>query len=548
MIRIPLTQNVQSAGQIAPTRSANEGNQSASAFDQLASTVSNVGQNIFDTSVKLQRIENERRVNELKAGLRKAQAEFQLSTINDHSPETWASRHKQMLDGYLSGAGADALPPEAKEQFQDWSTNFRSDQELQVKRDATIQTIKRSEQALQNNLNAYVENKNFAAAREEIQGSSLMSPEEKTASLFRIDKQEKAVMEKERIEGLQAEIMADPFQVEKEIKEGKYDDLGELTKQRAMKELRTAKNQITGDAIDQAREGMASGSITKPEQIDELFPSLSATAREGMKNEVLKRANAMDEAMRKSPQYQQQLVGEVSNLADGLDAADPETFDQQYAQASFMADQLEDSPSKRFLEAQLTEAKASIKKDPSDPTAKLHAQLKQELEILYPDLKAEPVAQEMSIQKAVSDKILEDPAKLSLLFGEDPPKFEGRDSKAAESFRMKFGELSPDAQEAGLARLSPIDRVVFEGIRDRKGFSHIVSHTSKEAEQEAYARRRKAYEAKGRILMELNDWLATPEGAKATLTEKTDKLFDLSKGEVRRNISLFVEQHTTPRP
>ena len=416
MIRVPLTQSVRPAGQLAPSRALNEGTREMSAFDGLAQAVGDIGQGIFNTQVKLKRIENERRVNELKAGMRKTQADFQNSLLNDHNPETWNARHKQAMDGYLSSAGIDSLPPEAREAWDDWAGDFQGNQSLQITRDAAVKGIRRSEEQLQNNLSGYVENKNFAAAREEVEGSSLLSPEEKVATLQKLEKQEKKTMERERIDGLNAGIMANPFEMEERINAGEFDDIGDLPKQQAIARLRTAKNQVTGDAIDAVKDGMADGSITKPEQIDEMFPGVPARYRESLKLDLAQRAARMEEAERATPEYQAQTVGSIAGLLEGLEGAEPDDFADRYSKASFLIDGLPDSPTKRRLDEELAEMKSGRKEAATDAASVMRAQLKEALPRILPDLKAEPYAQEMSIQKAVSDGILKDKRKLGKMF------------------------------------------------------------------------------------------------------------------------------------
>ena len=103
--------------------------------------------------------------------------------------------------------------------------------------------------------------------------------------------------------------------------------------------------------------------------------------------------------------------------------------------------------------------------------------------------------------------------------------------------REEFGKRTPDQQAKALAMLSPIDRAVFEGLRDRKGFSSKVSVVSPEAQDEAISRRLAAQERLGKIQMELDTWLSSTEGIKSTSSEKSEKLFEISRGEIRKEKS-----------
>lgn len=551
MIRVPLLQSVQPAGQLAPTRSMSDGTAGMSATKELAQLAGQVGQNIFAEDVRLQRIENERKVNDLKLGMRQAQAQFEIDKFTNHDPETWQEKHREAINGFMGSADINSLPPEAREAWDDWSGKYQSDQSLQVGRDSALATIRRSEARLQNNLSAYVEGNNFGAAREEVMGSSLMSPEEKTATLAKLDRQEQTMMQKQRVSQLEADIAANPFEVEKNIEAGQYHDLDPELKQRAIAKLRSAKNQITGDAVDLARDGMADGTIIKTEQIDEMFPGIPARVRESLKNEMGLREKRLSEAQRALPEFQQKTVGEVETLIDGLESADEQQFQDRYATAAFMIDELPDSPTKRRLDETISAAKSGRKANIESGAQQMREELKTALPRILPDLQIEPEKEEISIQKAVSDGLFRDPVKLRKMFGENQEAIDAvlmtqtgqkpSASAMADAIRAEFGKLPPEEQEDRLEELSPIDRQVFEGIRDGKGFSSVVSYTSPEAEDAATSRKLAAQQRQGRISMQLDAWLASPEGMKSTAEQKSAKIYEISSGEIRKGAKFFED-------
>ena len=544
MIRVPLTNNVRPAGQTAPRIGLNEGTQGLAALGNLGRTIGQVGDQLFDAQVKMQRIENERMVNERKAGLRKTIADFQNEIINDHNPETWPARFSQKVDGYLSKAGIEGLPPEAREQFQAWAGDFRGGQELSLARDAAVKVVRRNQERTANTIQSAMDGNDFDAAEDYVRGSSIYSPEEQTRIIHDIGQKRETYRLQKVEQAYENMVAADPFGVgEKLDDETKFPELDPTARERLKYQATKYRNRRAGDAIDDAHNGMADGTVTRPEQIEELYPDLPARLKETLKLDLSQRSASMDDAYRKSPEFQERAVGEITGLLDGLEGADGEDFQKRYATASYALTQLPDSPAKRMLADDLEAAKDGRQSAVDTSEKAMQAALKDAIPRMFPDIEAEPVKREMSIQKAVSDGILKDERKLGPLLSPEARELLAKaqdgdkplsDSQMAELFREEFGKRTPEEQARGLAILSPLDRAVFEGIRDRKGFSSKVSVVSPEAEDAAISRRMEAQERLGRVRMKLAEWAASPEGIKATPKERDDKLFEISGGEVRR--------------
>jgi len=539
-IRIPLTQNVSPGGQLAPKRAASDGTQGFRAIGQAAQVIGGIGQDIFDREQKIQRIENQRKVNQLKAGMRSTMAELDIELMDDQNPETWEKRAQERLSSFTSGAGIDELPPEAREAFDDWNAEYSSGAVLGVKRDAEVKRIRRAGDSLQNNLRGYVDNGNFLAAREEIEGSALMSPEEKRSAIMDLNDKEKDFTRREEINALEASIRSNPFEMEERIEAGEFDDLDPLDLEKAKARLGTEKNRVTGESIDAAHDGMADGSIKTAEQIDSLFPGLPPRYREKLKLDLAARAGAMSEAERSTPEYQAQAIGRVATMLDGMSTLEGEEFAGGYHNASYELSQLPDSPARRWLKEKLDAARDGREaevKDHFDRARKAVDEMRDDKR-MFAGLTAEPEKETLSIRQALDDGMLRSrktlsasglpPESIDIILNTTVKPKSGdvrplRESERAELFRREYAKLPLEKRTLG--NLSGLQQVVLQAVRDGKGSTIIVENITPEAEDAAISARLEAEERFGAMQMEFEEWAAVNVGASPQEIE--EKLFEI---------------------
>lgn len=174
MIEIPLTKPVVEGGQLAPVRALDLGTKGLQAAGKVADIFTAAGDKIMETKAKLNRIESEKKMRQMKHDLRMITLEKQNEFINDDAPGTWVQRHDQAIQEYL-GQAQEGITEEDHAMMTAWASNYRQEQGLMIDRDATTRRLKDSLMNLDSVVSTYQARGMFDEADEAIAESGVLT-------------------------------------------------------------------------------------------------------------------------------------------------------------------------------------------------------------------------------------------------------------------------------------------------------------------------------------------------------------------------------------
>jgi len=566
-IRIPLTQNVTAGGQLAPKRSLSEGTQGLVALGKAAQVVGNIGQDIFDKEQKIQRVENARLVAKHKAGLRNAMAELDLELMDDQNPETWEKRTQEKLAGYLSKAGIDQLPPEAREEFDDWNSEYTSGAVLGVQRDAKTKVIRRAGDELRANVMESEARGDFEAAADYTNSNPLLSDQEKRIEAVQRDERKKRYIEKQEVEEkaatmreLDAQAIRDPAAMKARLEAGELDGhfKDDMEKIEFEGNLANARRQTFSQRTYEASEKIISGEISDESQIDAL--GVDGQTKERLKLDLAQQKSSAWKAAQLTPEAILARSARIEGLLVGMDGADD--FSAAQAELATEIAKLPKGEKQTYYKLRLERVESGIGKliETRDDAA-MDAMERNHAREMEP---FKPRAQETTIALTVEKGFLTDKKKLWKLFGEagaGEDKFdmgmgfrndnglindlaEGNEGKSEKeqllAFRTAFDQLTPEQQELGLERLGkedPHGRAIVEAMIEGESGKFKVSIPLPESD-EFSSGRDKATRSIAREKGELLQWLKLNPEAKDTeanveLTRITGETVAMSRRESR---------------
>ena len=168
-VRIPLTNNVSPARGGGVRMNASAMAATSNAMANMGNVISKIGQDQFGNQVKLARIDNAKRISEMKRNMRESAADFQNKIMSDKSisPSEWGDRFNDHIKG-ASNMGVENLSPEAREEWSMWNADYTSNQQLRISRDATITGIQQAKMEGNNNITEYTRQRDYDSAYEEL--------------------------------------------------------------------------------------------------------------------------------------------------------------------------------------------------------------------------------------------------------------------------------------------------------------------------------------------------------------------------------------------
>lgn len=276
-IRIPLT-NGTSGGSIGGGISANSGTQGLKATAQLFGTMGNVAQQGFDTQVKLERIEQSRKLNNLKSGIKKITAEYQNELLKNKDSTTWEPNYEKKLSKFLGENNAQDLSPEAREQWDMWHGDYIAGQKLRIARDATIQGLKNAELDLNNNMRIAEDRADFQESDRLRHESGLFTKEELEKGDLDSQKRYESWEKQEKRNYFNKILDQDPqtflAAISSKDENGEYEgyvDEMDLEERKVM--IKKAEREVISRRNDEGnliKERITTGEISSPQQLQEM--------------------------------------------------------------------------------------------------------------------------------------------------------------------------------------------------------------------------------------------------------------------------------------
>lgn len=319
------------------------------ALQRVGSGISAVGETVGAFQLQMQKARDQGVKNKARLWMQEAYAQHEKFRLENPDETTWQANLDGLMGGVRQRLDGEQLSPFAKEEldaeFAGWESNARSG--LMV--DATRHRVARDRTNETRLDELYRQSGDHASRRKLVDESPLWSESEKEVKRREIDFDEQEKSKADRFNSDIAEIDADPFAARGKF-EGNAPDGEDATEwARKRDHLRSRLARERNAIVDGINDGLASGQITRPEQLDEWTDELGESAVSSIKAAMAKSADANREAMVKTDGYQARMIGAVSAAISSLK---PDDIDARVAIEARLRE-IEPGVSKDLLSADL---------------------------------------------------------------------------------------------------------------------------------------------------------------------------------------------------
>jgi hypothetical protein len=377
--------------------------------------VSDVGDDLGQYSAQLSRARDAGVKANASLAMTQAYAEHQEYRMQNPDESTWeadiTSRVSKARESIMSEKMSPFMKAELDAQLQGWGAEKVSS----VRLDGMQQTRQRSRQRITNAAEAYKLADDYESARKTIESGrgTAFLPEETDADLNRLNYEEQNFTKEKAFKADLAEIDQDPFTAREKYAsptppEGT--DPTEYHRKREYHRQRIAREQ--GSIIDAVRDGIASGKITRTDQLDEYQDELGAATISTLKSGMEKATDEGRKKLAAMPAYQARIIGSVSSAIDELDPNDIEARVKIEARL----DDILPGPTKTQLSGELSRKLSGEPTQPG-PMRRVRTMLNEATRRGY----FGPVGSgpEQTVADLEGDGFLKDPANMKKLFSEE---------------------------------------------------------------------------------------------------------------------------------
>lgn len=477
----------------------------AAALGSVASAISGVGRTFEGIADRIQSAENARVESEARQTWLQGWGQLQADLTRDPDPASHINRTRDFLQqqrGMLDGPDlAPIVRDRLRLQYDDFATRALN----QTTANASQLAVTRARLAMENEIDASLRAGNMAGVERAVEtnvANGVLLPEQ--GQKIRTDA-EATIRRNTYLE----QAAADPAGFLDQYGTNAPEGVNPVEHQQILGTARASLARVTAETSDQILDGIVTGNITAPEQIDDLTPNLRPAARERLKLELAERANAETKALRATPGYQASVVGKVSEMLEDY-TVDMEGFDESFVEMSTLVRSLPPGAVKDELTRRLTQVR-----DGQVRVLETHADYqRQALE----DLTKAGAFGSATVRRPVTDFIrsglLKDVAKLEKT---GIPVETARKIAAETDPRQQVAKLKEALAEAGkeggyLDTNEPFDSKVFSALVRGEGF----------VETEDLAIKEKSRRAAGLAKTKLEEWIrlnpsATEEQGRAAL-------------------------------
>ena len=322
------------------------------ALQQVGSGITRVGEEIGAFQLRVAQARDQGIKSSASIAVQQAVAEHEKFRIENPDETKWEADLTERMGKVRDQFSKEQLSPlgrqELDAQFGSWEATYKG----RTMVDASKQTMQRARQALTNEVRARQDAGDFDGAEKRIKEATgtVYLPEEADADIVENNRLRKAHDTKRAMDLSLAEIDQDPFAVREKYSSAKPpegEDPVEWSQKRDHFRARLAREQ--NGIIDSIRDGMASGKITRPDQLDEWQDELGPAAVATIKSEMAKSAEEGRKDAVKSSPYQARIIGAATAAIEELD---PKDIEGRIRVEGFIRD-IEPGPTKESLTSEL---------------------------------------------------------------------------------------------------------------------------------------------------------------------------------------------------
>lgn len=537
MIRIPDVPSLQAQQINAPTASLAAAVAPVAALGNVAKGIASVGEHFQSVADQAQRLENARKESELRMQISTEYAKLQQDLDSDPTADR-VGRTQEFFAQKQGIIDSPDLSPQVRDSLKFWHDKTAGDAVIRAGAQAFEVSQKRAILQHSNELDEMVRNNDLAGAEDVIArgvASGLIYPEQATAAKVKI-------REAIQLQATKEDIIHDPADWMVKNPPSKIPPGYNAVSWAKQQEFAQSQLQDrTYSVVQNIQDGMASGKITTPEQIDQLTPDLRPAAREKLKESLLERVKEGYKTKISTPEYQQATVGKVfSLLSDYTPAADTE-WDGKFVEMDNLTRSLPPGAVRDELSRRIDAVRKNLTAEPKN-----HADMGDKLlDVAFKEglFGEEPADGGMPTQRAINEGFLKDPEKLGKWFSPEQiaiinaPTGEKGDKEATNTSRENaFKRLWPQraTADAGDALLQSTALAIVDGR------TKIETPETAESRSSTAIRSLLRY---GKAKTEFAEWRKiTPNASEAEVEEK---IFTLAKALPRQRVAEGV---FTPKP
>lgn len=454
----------------------------AEALGSVASAIGSVSDAFAGIAARIQKTENARAESETRQTWLRGWSELQIQLQKEPDPAKHISLTQDWLQQQKNTLDQPGLAPVVRDSLRLQFDDFATRASIAAAEGAAQLNTRRATLVLQQEQEDGVRNMNLAQVERGVKtavDNGIILPEEGQKIL-------RDSGHAIRRNQLLTQAAQDPASI---IDGTRPDDVNDLEWLDIQATARRAQANETANTSAEILDGIVTGNITTPEQIDELTPGLRPAARERLKLELADRASAETRALRASPGYQAATVAKVEEMLRDY-TVEADGFDESFVEMATLVRSLPAGPARDELSRRLENAR-NEQVEVIETTADFHRQALRDMTAqgaFGTGVRREPVA---PLLPALANK--------EALVRRGFTAEQADEIVAAESAPeriARFRELSK--ARSGIDKSTPAERAFFDTVqKGDEGFFEVTDLAAKE----------KARRAAGLAKIRLEEWL-----------------------------------------
>jgi len=510
------------AGPMAPMASAGPAIAQGRAAAKLGDAIASIGETGMAIVEKVRVVREAGITSAFMSNLDEEAARFSMDLTRRPDPEGWVSDWQARQDEFKARAAELNLSPVARQRLAIELGEWSSDRGIRFETQAFTRMTMEGKAQISNSLNYHASRGDADGMRRE--GARMREAGFEQSEIDQVER------ETDRIAAnadLQREVIADPAGMAEKLADpdfvAKTPGITIADANRLEEEARRLQRQQAYDVIETANNGMADGTITRPEQIDQRFGGkVSPSLLERMKEDLGTRLEAKDLAKRQTPAYLHEVTGYVTAQ---LDSYTPEVdgFDEVFYSLDRAIRTLPEGVEKARLNNRLDAKRKGVIEDYTEAADETRAQMR---EAYKGGAFGEGTARK-SANDIMTAGLLQDRVKLQARGFTADQADDIADEKDSYKSLLKFRELSKEVE--GFDYTEGFDKQAFELLA--AGKSGFIDYPDEGNISKANA-------AYGKAVSEFERWHKIYP--RATKTEREQKLQSLMSTEGLKKFQSIV--------
>ena len=512
------------------------------AMSSIGDGIQDVGSVLGQIGDRVQKVRDDDAFTTANLAIMEADAEHQVFRAKNPDPGTWEQNRIEGLAKVREKTQDLPISTDARRQLDTFLDTTEAKSRFETKVSVAQYEVTKARQNTANLDLEYRRNGNFDAAlalQHDAQKNGVYSPADAAANREDIQQEKATWQAKQADKALYNLIAQDPAHWLETHKETPK-DMDPVRYRNAQKYAQETLHQVTVETVASVRDGITTGDIRSPQDIDHFASHLRPAVREQLKQDYLVMADQREDAFRRTPEYQNLTIGKISGMMGDYqqEAGDA---DVQYVKMDSLIRTLPDGPARSELESRIKSVREGKQFQIKTTTDAAMAEVDKIAQSgRFGNLRASGIRQQTTAS-AIEAGLLQDREKLALAGLDDAqsrsiatadrhallnagvdPSLAGTNEGRTALFKTYYSSSSSKSQA------DPYLASAFAAIHT--GSPHFQS-TDPELEKTAEKEREQALQTYGRVKANLAQWIQL--NPKASLKETNDHLYQLSSSEIR---------------